>query len=383
MSHSVTAVIVSAGSSSRMQGTDKIFTNLAGVPVIAKTLIAFQNCSLITQIVVVTRPQNIDKITELCNQYQITKLKTVCEGGAMRAGSVLNGLKNSDGEFVAISDGARPLVTPELIEATCEAAFEYGAAAPGVVIADTLKKIDRNNIITTTVDRKNMVYIQTPQVFNKKEYHQKLSTATTLDVEFTDDCSVWEYFGGNVKVVEGDKNNIKITYPQDISFCERLITTMQVKIGHGYDVHRFKEGRELWLCCQKIDYEMGLDGHSDADVAVHALADAILGAAALGDIGKHFPDTDPAYKGMSGTKLLTSVYNLVSNDYLIGNCDITIIAQKPKLAPHIDAMRESVANVLNTDISNVSIKATTEEGLGFTGALQGIRAHAVCTLYKR
>ena len=158
---------------------------------------------------------------------------------------------------------------------------------------------------------------------------------------------------------------------------------MQVKIGHGYDVHRFKEGRELWLCCQKIDYDKGLDGHSDADVAVHALADALLGAAALGDIGKHFPDTDPQYKGMSGTKLLTEVYNLISKDYVIGNCDVTIVAQYPKLSPHIDAMRVSFANVLNTETSNVSIKATTEEGLGFTGELKGIRAHAVCTLYKK
>ncbi len=383
MLHTVTAVIVSAGSSSRMQGTDKIFSTIAGVPVIAKTLLAFQNCSEITEIVVVTKPENNQKITEICNEYGISKLKTICEGGAMRSGSVLNGIKNARGEFVAISDGARPLVTPELIQKTCNAAFEYGAAAPGVVVADTLKRVNADNIIETTVDRKNIVYIQTPQVFKKKEYQQKLIDATALDVEFTDDCSVWEYFGGNVKVVEGDKNNIKITYPQDISFCERLILNMQVKIGHGYDVHRFKEGRELWLCCQKIDYQMGLDGHSDADVAVHALADALLGAATLGDIGKHFPDTDPAYKGMSGTKLVTEVYNLVSKDYVIGNCDITIIAQKPKLAPYIDDMRKSVANVLKTDVTNVSIKATTEEGLGFTGELLGIRAHAVCTLYKK
>ncbi len=158
---------------------------------------------------------------------------------------------------------------------------------------------------------------------------------------------------------------------------------MNVRVGHGYDVHRFKEGRKLWLCGEKIDYEFGLDGHSDADVALHALTDAILGAAAFGDIGTHFPDTDAQYKGISSIILLKRAYDSVRKNYTFGQCDVTIIAQKPKLAPYIAKMRENIANALETDISNVNVKATTEEKLGFTGRLEGISAHAVCTLYKK
>lgn len=383
MQNNVTAVIMCAGSSSRMQGIDKIFTSLAGTPVIARTLLAFQKCEHINNIVVVTTNSNFNRILNIVDKFSITKFSKLCEGGDVRAKSVLNGVMAASGDYVAISDGARPLVTPELISKVCLAAFEFGAAAPGVAVADTLKNINQNGIINKTVSRQNVVYIQTPQVFKKDEYLNCLKQAVTLDIEFTDDCSVYEHFGKTVKVVTGDKNNIKLTYPQDIQFCERLINSMQIKIGHGYDVHRFKQGRELWLCGQKIQYEYGLDGHSDADVAIHALADAILGAAALGDIGKHFPDTDQKYKGMSGKTLLTTVYNLIKDTYTVGNCDVTIIAQKPKLAPYIDDMRKNVAEYLCIDLSCVNIKATTEEGLGFTGELLGISAHAVCTLYKK
>ena len=158
---------------------------------------------------------------------------------------------------------------------------------------------------------------------------------------------------------------------------------MDVRTGHGYDVHRFKEGRELWLCGEKIDYELGLDGHSDADVSLHALTDAILGAAGLGDIGRHFPDTDMQYKGISSVILLKKVWADVSRDYSLCNCDVTIIAQKPKLMPYIDKMRKNIADALDVDITRVNVKATTEERLGFTGRLEGISSHAVCTLQKK
>ena len=378
----VAAVVVCAGASTRM-GTDKIFASLCARPVIAHTLLGFENADCIDGIVVVTRKENFDKIKDIALKYGINKLKCICEGGKTRAHSVLSGVDNADADYVAITDGARPLVTPALIERCCADAFLYGAAAPGIAVADTLKRVDGENNIITTVDRASLVRIQTPQVMPRAVYRDCLKKALELDVEFTDDCSVFEYFGHSVKLSEGSGCNIKLTYPEDIEICERLMATMDIRVGHGYDVHRFKEGRELWLCGERIDYEYGLDGHSDADVALHALTDAILGAAGLGDIGRHFPDTDMQYKGISSVLLLKKVWADVSKTYALGNCDVTVIAQKPKLLPHIENMKKNIAEALECDITRVNVKATTEEKLGFTGRLEGISSHAVCTLCKK
>ncbi len=382
MKKTVSAVVVCAGSSTRM-GTDKIFMEIAGKPVVAHTLLGFEKSDTITNIVVVTKPQNFSVIEDIARKYNISKLTAVREGGKTRADSVYSGLMAAGDEYVAITDGARPCVTPTLINEVCEAAFMYGAAAPGIKMADTVKKVNADGFINTTVDRSDLVRIQTPQVFVTDEYKQLLKQAMDVDAEFTDDCSVCEYFGKKVFVTNGSAFNLKLTTPEDITVCERYLNGMNVRIGHGYDVHRFKEGRELWLCGEKIDYEFGLDGHSDADVALHALTDAILGAAALGDIGTHFPDTDAQYKGISSIILLKRAYEAVRENATFGQCDVTIIAQKPKLLPYIEKMRQNIALALETDVSNVNVKATTEEKLGFTGRLEGISAHAVCTLYKK
>ncbi len=382
MKKTVAAVVVCAGSSTRM-GTDKIFMDIASKPVLAHTLLGFQNASAIDSIVVVTKPQNFDAVDQIAKKYNISKLASVREGGKTRAQSVLYGLSVVTEDFVAITDGARPCVTPALINEVCEAAFLHGAAAPGIAMADTVKKMGADGFIETTVDRRELVRIQTPQVFETKVYRDLLERAMGVDAEFTDDCSVCEYFGKRVFVTNGSAFNLKLTTPEDVTICERYFGNMNVRVGHGYDVHRFKEGRELWLCGQKIDFELGLDGHSDADVALHALTDAILGAAGLGDIGTHFPDTDAQYKGISSIILLKRAYESVREIATFGQCDVTIIAQKPKLLPHIPKMRENIAAALDTDISNVNVKATTEEKLGFTGRLEGISAHAVCTLYTK
>ncbi len=381
MKNTVTAVVVCAGSSTRM-GTDKIFLQVAGKPVIAHTLISFEGCDAITDIVVVTKPENFEKIKDIAKKYNISKLCALTCGGDTRADSVLNGVRMSAGDYVAITDGARPCVTPALIKNVCDAAFEYGAAAPGIKMADTVKTVNERGIIENTVDRSRLVRIQTPQVFEKTAYLDLATRARSSGGEFTDDCSVYEYFGKTVFVTDGSVFNIKLTTPEDITVCERFLNAMNIRVGHGYDVHRFKEGRELWLCGEKIEYELGLDGHSDADVALHALTDALLGAAALGDIGTHFPDTDMQYKGISSIILLKRAYESVRKNYTFSQCDVTIIAQKPKLLPYIAKMRENIANALDTDIENVNVKATTEEKLGFTGRLEGISAHAVCTIYK-
>ena len=382
MKNTVSAVVVCAGSSTRM-GVDKIFMDIAGKPTVAHTLIAFEKADTIDSIVVVTKPENFSRMEEISKKYNITKLVAIREGGKTRAESVLSGLFPVTEDYVAITDGARPCVTPELINEVCTAAFKYGAAAPGIKVADTVKKVADNGIIEKTVDRSDLVRIQTPQVIETKVYYDLLERATHIDYDFTDDCSVLEYFGKKAFVTNGSVFNLKLTTPEDIIICERYLGAMNVRVGHGYDVHRFKEGRELWLCGEKIDFQLGLDGHSDADVALHALTDAILGAAALGDIGTHFPDTDAQYKGISSIILLKRAYESVCEKYLFGQCDVTIIAQKPKILPHIQKMRQNIAKALNTDIENVNVKATTEEKLGFTGRLEGISSHAVCTLYKK
>ena len=269
------------------------------------------------------------------------------------------------------------------IERTCRAAFECGAAALGVPVTDTVKRIDDNADIVLTVDRKNLVRIQTPQVFLRAEYLELSAKALETDVEFTDDCAVYEYYGKRVKTVFGTNENIKITVKEDLDICSRLCGAGAVRVGHGYDVHRLMYGRELWLCGEKIDFDMGLEGHSDADVALHALIDALLGAAALGDIGTLFPDSDPKYKGISSMLLLKSAAQKVLDRFSVINCDITIIAQKPRLSGYIPQMRSNISGVLGVLPGTVNVKATTEEKLGFTGSLEGIAAHAVCSLMQK
>lgn len=383
MSKTVSAVVVCAGSSVRMGGTDKIFSDINGVPVFIRTLAACAACAQICEIVVVAKLESFDRVRTEIERFGISKTCCLTKGGNTRAESVRNGVLSAKGEYVAVMDGARPMIKPQQIERTCCAAFECGAAALGVPVTDTVKRIDDNADIVLTVDRKNLVRIQTPQVFLRAEYLELSAKALETDVEFTDDCAVYEYYGKRVKTVFGTNENIKITVKEDLDICSRLCGAGAVRVGHGYDVHRLMYGRELWLCGEKIDFDMGLDGHSDADVALHALIDALLGAAALGDIGTLFPDSDPKYKGISSMLLLKSAAQKVLDRFSVINCDITIIAQKPRLSGYIPQMRSNISGVLGVLPGTVNVKATTEEKLGFTGSLEGIAAHAVCSLMQK
>ncbi len=383
MSKTVSAVIVCAGNFTRMQGVNKIFAKIGGIPVIARTMIKFEMAKTITDVIVVAKPENQIIIKEIAEKYGITKPILLSDGGQNRAQSALFGAMKSKCDFVAITDGARPMISPDDIDKTVSAAFEFGAAALGTPMTDTVKKVDKDGNILDTVDRADLVRIQTPQVFEREKYVDLSAKAQKTDFEFTDDCSIYEYFKERVVTVNSSNENIKITVPKDLETCEKLLSPSNFRIGHGYDVHRLVEGRDLILCGEKINFELGLLGHSDADVALHALMDAMLGAAALGDIGKLFPDNDDKFKGISSVLLLKETAKRVYEQYDFGNCDLTIIAQKPKLLPHIQKMRENIAEALNVDIDSVNVKATTEEKLGFTGNLEGISAHAVCTLYKK
>ncbi|MBE5036343.1 2-C-methyl-D-erythritol 2,4-cyclodiphosphate synthase [Subdoligranulum sp. DSM 109015] len=368
----VTAILVAAGASRRM-GFDKLSHWLPdGRTVLQASVQAFDSHPDVSQIILVA-----GKNRQMCDALaaQCRKDARVVDGGATRADSVRAGLAAATGELVAIHDAARPFVSRDLISRTLAAAAECGAAAPAVAVKDTIK-LAENGLVQQTPDRSRLFAVQTPQCFSREKYRQALELVTADRAStVTDDCSLFELAGFPVRLTQGDYENIKITTVEDLKGESRM------RIGHGYDVHRLVEGRKLILGGVDIPYAKGLLGHSDADVLLHAISDALLGAAALGDIGKHFPDNDPQYEGADSLMLLGKVGELLHGaGYTVGNIDATILCQAPKLLPHIPAMRKNIAAALEIDVEAVSVKATTEEKLGFTGAGEGIAAHAVALI---
>ncbi len=374
------AVIVAAGSASRMGGIDKVMAPLGGEPMVVRTVRQFQNCDAIKEIVIVTREDLIVPIMDLCHDFD--KVKAVVAGGKTRDESVSLGLNTLSAKvkLVAVQDAARPFASWQLIDRVVRAANTYGAAAPAIPVKDTVKVV-QGGIVKETPDRSTLQAVQTPQVFDFDLLRGALKQAKADGAAITDDCSAVERLGMSVKIVEGDERNIKITTPLDLKIAELFLQEESMRIGHGYDVHKLVSGRDLILGGVKIDHERGLLGHSDADVLLHAVADALLGAAGLGDIGKHFPDTDPQYQGADSMELLRIVGEKVkSAGYRVGNIDVTMIAQRPKLRPAIHMMELNIARVLDLDPGQVNVKATTEEHLGFTGKEEGMSCHAVCIL---
>ncbi len=369
----VTAIIVAAGVSRRM-GFDKLSYRLPdGRTVLETSCALFAAHPAVDELVLVAggnRPQ-CEEIAAAC-----PKPCTVVQGGATRADSVRNGLAAAKGRLVAIHDAARPFASEEVITQALQAAAETGAAAPAVPVKDTIKVADKDGKVVTTPDRATLYAVQTPQCFDRALYLQALEAVSGEKASLvTDDCSLFELAGLPVTLTAGDYANLKITTKEDL----QKENTM--RIGHGYDVHRLVEDRKLILGGVEVPYEKGLLGHSDADVLLHAVMDAVLGAAALGDIGQHFPDTDPAYKGADSLALTREVAKIIAaHGYKVGNIDATILCQRPKLAPHIPAMRQNIADAFGLPLDAVSVKATTEEHLGFTGEGLGIAAHAVALI---
>ena len=374
------AIILAAGSSTRMNGANKQFLELGEIPVLMRSALNFEHCSEIGEIIIAAKADDVREIVSLCTKYGISKLKTVCEGGADRVESakIAFGFV-SEADYVAVHDGARPFAEPALISGIISAAEETGAAIAAIPVTDTIKTAE-NGIITSTPPRSSLFAAQTPQVFKKDLYEKMCGISGAV----TDDAGLAERLGVRVKIAAGSTKNIKITTPADIPLGELYAGkgAGMLRIGHGYDVHRLVPQRRLVLGGVEIPYERGLLGHSDADVLLHAIMDAMLGALALGDIGRHFPDTDPKYEGADSMKLLECVVGLVSeHGYRLSNLDATISAEKPKLAPYIMQMRENIACVCGVSPEAVSVKATTEEGLGLKG--EGIGATCVCILGKR
>lgn len=370
---SVTAIIVAAGASRRM-GFDKLSYRLPdGRTVLETSCALFAAHPAVDELVLVAggnRPQ-CEAIAAAC-----PKPCTVVQGGATRADSVRSGLAAAKGQLVAIHDAARPFASEQLITDALQAAAKTGAAAPAVPVKDTIKVADKDGKVVATPDRATLYAVQTPQCFDRALYLQALEAVSGEKASLvTDDCSLFELAGLPVTLTAGDYANLKITTKEDLQKEKTM------RIGHGYDVHRLVEDRKLILGGVEVPYEKGLLGHSDADVLLHAVMDAVLGAAALGDIGQHFPDTDPAYKGADSLALTREVAKIIAaHGYKVGNIDATILCQRPKLAPHIPAMRQNIADAFGLPLDAVSVKATTEEHLGFTGEGLGIAAHAVALI---
>lgn len=387
MEKSVSAVLVAAGSSTRM-GFDKLSFDLGRETVLHRSIRAFEQCPDVTEIVLVAGKNRafVEQQAADC-----AKPVRIVPGGATRAESAKNGVLAAAGEIVAVHDAARPFVSQAVIAAALAAAARCGAAAPAVPVKDTIKQAARgdgktvpdNCLVKNTPDRSTLYAVQTPQCFDRAAY---LAALEELDEEkarlVTDDCSLFELTGRPVQLTQGDYANLKITTREDLPRPEQK-EEHKMRIGHGYDVHRLVEDRKLILGGVEIPFEKGLLGHSDADVLTHAVMDAVLGAAALGDIGQHFPDNDPAYAGADSLKLASHVAQILKeHGYRIENIDATILCQRPKLAPHIPAMRANLAAAFGLPADAVSVKATTEEHLGFTGEGLGIAAHAVALIER-
>ena len=388
MKTEISAVLVAAGASTRM-GFDKLSVDLGGETVLHRSIRAFAQCPQVDEIVLVAGKNRAFVEAQAADCKKPVQIVT---GGATRAESAKNGVLTARGTLVAVHDAARPFVSAAVIEAVLDAAKQCGAAAPAVPVKDTIKQAVRGDgktvpadcQVENTPDRSTLYAVQTPQCFDRAQY---LAALEELDAEkarlVTDDCSLFELTGRPVQLTQGDYANRKITTREDLP-CPAPKEETKMRIGHGYDVHRLVEGRRLILGGVEIPFEKGLLGHSDADVLTHAVMDAVLGAAALGDIGQHFPDNDPAYAGADSLKLAQHVARILSeHGYGIGNIDATVLCQRPKLAPHIPAMRANLAAAFGLPVDAVSVKATTEEHLGFTGEGLGITAHAVALIETR
>ncbi|MBK5246939.1 MAG: 2-C-methyl-D-erythritol 2,4-cyclodiphosphate synthase [Peptostreptococcaceae bacterium] len=383
----ITVIIAAAGSGNRMGGgIPKQYLSIGGTPILIKTVKAFETNSFIDNILVVTNIDYINYFKDELARFGIENIDVV-SGGEQRQESVYNGLKampkNTD--YVIIHDGARPFVSKEIISDTLEAVLEKKAVVVAVPVKDTIARqvsskeplLPRKKTFKGLeyFDRSSLFSIQTPQAFEKKLIMKAFKAAYKDEFYGTDEGMLVKRLGHTIHIVNGEYSNLKITTKEDLP--------MESRIGSGYDVHRLVEGRKLILGGINIPFEKGLLGHSDADVLVHSIMDALLGAAALGDIGKHFSDDDVEYKDISSMILLKRVHKiLLSKGYKIGNIDATLICQRPKIAPFIGDMTANIGETLEIDENRISIKATTTEKLGYIGREEGIAAEAVCLLYR-
>jgi 2-C-methyl-D-erythritol 4-phosphate cytidylyltransferase/2-C-methyl-D-erythritol 2,4-cyclodiphosphate synthase len=382
----VAAIIAAGGRGLRFGGDrPKQLLTLAGETILQRSVNVFLASPSIDEIVVAL-PAEL-AVAPPAYLLKAGKPIAIVNGGDRRQDSVANAFVRiaSRADVVVIHDAARPLVTEDVIRRTVDAAAESGAAIAAVRARDTVKRGSADGMIVGTLPREEIFLAQTPQAFRV----DVLRAALAIDDDATDEAALAERAGHHVRLVEGDVRNLKITTPDDLAIARRLLdgsasAVAPLRIGNGYDLHRLVAGRPLILGGISIPFDRGLQGHSDADAVCHAITDAVLGAAGEGDIGRHFPDSDPAWKDANSIDLLRRAAAIVAAaGWSVTNVDATVIAQKPKIAPHAAAMVANVASALGIDASQVSIKAKTNEGVDSMGAGESIAVHAVALLARR
>lgn len=384
------AIIVAAGRGERVGvggGGPKQYRDLGGIPVLAWSLRTLAAHPAVARIVVVVHQDDKDMYDQSVRtivESGTSKIMAPVPGGATRQASVLAGLEalaTIAPRNVLVHDAARPFVSAAIVTRVLDAIGDGCGALPAVAAADTLKRADAHGLVSETVARRNLHAAQTPQGFRFAEIlaaHRAASLAGRTDL--TDDAAVAELGGVSVRIVEGDPVNAKITTAQDLAEAARRAAASDIRTGNGYDVHKLIPGDAVTLCGVRIASDRALQGHSDADAGLHALTDALLATIADGDIGSHFPPSDPQWRGVSSDRFLAHAAALVkAGGGAITHLDVTLICEAPKIAPHRDAMRARIAAIAGIDIGRVSVKATTNEGIGFIGRREGIAALATAT----
>jgi 2-C-methyl-D-erythritol 4-phosphate cytidylyltransferase / 2-C-methyl-D-erythritol 2,4-cyclodiphosphate synthase len=386
MAGKVAAVIVAGGRGYRAGGDrPKQYRAVGGQPIIRPSLVAFLDHPQVEAVQPVIHADDADAFRAATEG--LGKFQQPVPGGATRQASVragLQALRAVAPEIVLIHDAARPFLTNELISRAIAAARDHGAAVPAVAVTDTVKRVDEKDVVTETLDRSRLRSVQTPQAFTYDlivALHERAAAAGRDD--FSDDAALAEWAGHRVNVFRGESGNVKLTTNDDFDRAEalRMATLGDVRTGSGFDVHSFDAGDHVMLGGVRIPHIQGVTGHSDADVALHALVDAILGALAEGDIGVHFPPSDPQWRGASSDRFLAFACDRVrARSGMIAHLDVTIVCEAPRVGPHRDAIRERIASIAGIPVNRVAIKATTSEKMGFTGRGEGLVAMATATV---
>jgi 2-C-methyl-D-erythritol 4-phosphate cytidylyltransferase/2-C-methyl-D-erythritol 2,4-cyclodiphosphate synthase len=402
------AVIPAAGKGHRLgELIPKAFVELRGVPLLGFSLSAFDAAQIVREIVVAVPPGDREKAESVAREFVSRKTVCVVEGGETRRDSVRSGLGRigSATEVVVVHDAARPFVALELIDECARSAIEHGAVTTAHGVSDTVKRV-RDGVVQETPDRDSLFFTQTPQAFRKDLLLSAHDHSRNRGISVTDDAVLLERLGYPVRTVDSPETNMKVTTPLDLELAGRLIdaglvevtgvaaervrahsaaspAAAEMRVGFGFDSHRFSAGRKLVLGGVEIEYDRGLLGHSDGDALCHSLCDAILGAASLGDIGVHFPDTDPRYLDAHSLDLLKAVASMAAEaGWAVANLDATVIAQQPRLADYHNMMRDEISRAVGVAPSRISIKAKTAEGMDSLGKGRGLAVHSVALLAR-